>query len=236
MLTNFWKPLIFQFAYASNLVMNSKMRGLEEQTWSTFGMLLVLDFSRFPDLCHTHIPYHSAWFFGKHCNFEYVEIAPDSRTKGSRCPALHQDGSQSELNACFPTVIVLSQGKWWYPCDGTLHRYSNIHLVSIVGIHWVYPLCIFPMILAVHRFCNYTIFAKLFFTDIRPFRIRKFQRKESFGDSRLGDSVFWKLAVFPNCLPVGGNSNSFGIFTPKIGEDEPNLTHIFQMGWWKTTY
>ena len=29
----------------------------------------------------------------------------------------------------------------------------------------------------------------------------------------------------------GGNSNIFGIFTPKIGEDEPILTHIFQMGW-----
>lgn len=138
MLTNFWKPLIFQFAYASNLVMNSKMHGLEEQTWSTFGMLLVLDFSRFPDLCHIHIPYHSAWFFGKHCNFEYVEIAPDSRTKGSRCPALHQDGSQSELNACVPTVIVLSQGKWWYPCDGTLTHQPHIHLM--VGMNWIYPL------------------------------------------------------------------------------------------------
>ena len=32
----------------------------------------------------------------------------------------------------------------------------------------------------------------------------------------------------------GGNSNIFGIFTPKFGEDEPILTfltHIFQMGW-----
>ena len=29
----------------------------------------------------------------------------------------------------------------------------------------------------------------------------------------------------------GGNSNIFKIFTPKFGEDEPNLTHIFQMGW-----
>ena len=30
----------------------------------------------------------------------------------------------------------------------------------------------------------------------------------------------------------GGNSNIFGIFTPKIGEDEPNLTSIlFQLGW-----
>ena len=26
---------------------------------------------------------------------------------------------------------------------------------------------------------------------------------------------------------VGGNSNIFGIFTPKIGEDEPILTFIF---------
>ena len=29
----------------------------------------------------------------------------------------------------------------------------------------------------------------------------------------------------------GGNPNIFGIFTPKIGEDEPILTNIFQMGW-----
>ena len=29
----------------------------------------------------------------------------------------------------------------------------------------------------------------------------------------------------------GGNSNIFGIFTPILGEDEPILTHIFQMGW-----
>ena len=28
----------------------------------------------------------------------------------------------------------------------------------------------------------------------------------------------------------GGNSNIFGIFTPILGEDEPILTHIFQMG------
>ena len=29
----------------------------------------------------------------------------------------------------------------------------------------------------------------------------------------------------------GGNSKIFGIFTPKIGEDEPILIHIFQRGW-----
>jgi len=29
----------------------------------------------------------------------------------------------------------------------------------------------------------------------------------------------------------GGNSNIFGIFIPKFGEDEPILTDIFQMGW-----
>ena len=29
----------------------------------------------------------------------------------------------------------------------------------------------------------------------------------------------------------GGNSNMFGIFTPKLGEDEPNLMHIVQRGW-----
>jgi len=37
--------------------------------------------------------------------------------------------------------------------------------------------------------------------------------------------VGWK-GVIANEL-VGGNSNIFGIFTPKIGEDEPNLTSIF---------
>ena len=31
----------------------------------------------------------------------------------------------------------------------------------------------------------------------------------------------------------GGNSNIFGIFTPKFGEDEPILTHMFQLGWLK---
>ena len=29
----------------------------------------------------------------------------------------------------------------------------------------------------------------------------------------------------------GGNSNIFGIFTPKIGEDEPNLIKYFSDGW-----
>ena len=29
----------------------------------------------------------------------------------------------------------------------------------------------------------------------------------------------------------GGNSNIFGIFTPILGEDDPNLTNIFEMGW-----
>ena len=29
----------------------------------------------------------------------------------------------------------------------------------------------------------------------------------------------------------GRNSNIFGIFTPKFGEDEPILTHMFQLGW-----
>ena len=32
----------------------------------------------------------------------------------------------------------------------------------------------------------------------------------------------------------GGNSNIFGIFTPKIGEDEPILTSIF-LEWVETT-
>ena len=36
---------------------------------------------------------------------------------------------------------------------------------------------------------------------------------------------------FPRLELGGGNSNIFGIFTPKIGEDEPNFDeHIFQMG------
>ena len=35
-----------------------------------------------------------------------------------------------------------------------------------------------------------------------------------------------------NCYLAGGNLNIFGIFTPKIGEDEPILTiRLFQMGW-----
>ena len=29
----------------------------------------------------------------------------------------------------------------------------------------------------------------------------------------------------------GGNSNIFGIFTPKIGEDEPNLTIAYFCRW-----
>ena len=29
----------------------------------------------------------------------------------------------------------------------------------------------------------------------------------------------------------GGNSKIFGIFTPKFGEDEPILTHMFRLGW-----
>ena len=30
---------------------------------------------------------------------------------------------------------------------------------------------------------------------------------------------------------VGGDFKHFFIFTPRIGEDEPILTNIFQMGW-----
>ena len=33
-----------------------------------------------------------------------------------------------------------------------------------------------------------------------------------------------------SCLG-GGNSKIFWIFIPKIGEDEPILTNIFQRGW-----
>ena len=45
----------------------------------------------------------------------------------------------------------------------------------------------------------------------------------------------WTLTQLFQCVTRlklgGGNSNIFGIFTPKIGEDEPILTHIFQLGW-----
>ena len=43
----------------------------------------------------------------------------------------------------------------------------------------------------------------------------------------------WGPTLYPpeNDHLVGGNSNIFGIFTPNLGEDEPNLTNIFQMGW-----
>ena len=40
----------------------------------------------------------------------------------------------------------------------------------------------------------------------------------------------WKLLV--NWVVV---LDIFLCFTPKIGEDEPILTNIFQRGWWKTT-
>ena len=48
-------------------------------------------------------------------------------------------------------------------------------------------------------------------------------------------SFFWWGFLhfrFLKCLVIdGGNSNIFFIFTPKIVEDEPILTNIFQMGW-----
>ena len=45
--------------------------------------------------------------------------------------------------------------------------------------------------------------------------------------------TFWGFYIISRKNLGGGfNSNIFGIFTPKIGEDEPMLTHIFQMGWW----
>ena len=35
-----------------------------------------------------------------------------------------------------------------------------------------------------------------------------------------------------NRYMAGGNSNIFGIFTPKIGEDDSHFDeHIFQLGW-----
>ena len=63
------------------------------------------------------------------------------------------------------------------------------------------------------------------------------------GHEVLGPAVTWYslLAHGPRYVPPkkkevighlgGGNSKIFGIFTPKIGEDEPNLINIFQMGW-----
>jgi len=43
-------------------------------------------------------------------------------------------------------------------------------------------------------------------------------------------SITWCLGKFDGFL-VGGNSNIFGIFTPKIGEDEPNLTFAYFSNW-----
>ena len=39
------------------------------------------------------------------------------------------------------------------------------------------------------------------------------------------------LLFFSPAFLGGGNSNIFGIFTPNLGEDEPNLTNVFEMGW-----
>ena len=50
------------------------------------------------------------------------------------------------------------------------------------------------------------------------------------GLSQLHDKV---PAYVEKDLPatrLGGNSNIFGFFTPKLGEDEPILTNIFQRG------
>ena len=77
------------------------------------------------------------------------------------------------------------------------NNYSRIHLVSIVGIHWVYPLFIFSMTLAVHRFCSYAIFAKLFFTDLRPF-----QNSGNFSEKTLSVIRVWVIRYF-------GSSQSF---------------------------
>ena len=63
--------------------------------------------------------------------------------------------------------------------------------------------------------------------------IRKIQGVEGFRQN--GPLGFWRIdglwrVINPHLLG-GGNSNMFWIFTPKIGEDEPILPHIFQMGW-----
>ena len=42
--------------------------------------------------------------------------------------------------------------------------------------------------------------------------------------------VLFKIRWFSIDILPGGNSNIFGIFTPNLGEDEPNLTSIF-FGW-----
>ena len=39
------------------------------------------------------------------------------------------------------------------------------------------------------------------------------------------------MVVDTPLLQPSGGFKYFLIFNPKIGEDEPNLTHIFQMGW-----
>ena len=42
--------------------------------------------------------------------------------------------------------------------------------------------------------------------------------------------IFGSTPIWEKRMLGGGNSNIFGIFIPKLGEDEPNLTNIF-FGW-----
>ena len=61
------------------------------------------------------------------------------------------------------------------------------------------------------------------------------------GYNLLKKGVYWGYNRLTNYLltswdiQAGGGNSYFFIFTPKIREDEPNLTHIFQMGLLSTT-
>ena len=61
--------------------------------------------------------------------------------------------------------------------------------------------------------------------------LSRFQIFRYFGNSTgcISKIIIQHSSILP--LLGGGNSNIFGMFTPKIEEDEPILTHIFQMGW-----
>ena len=50
------------------------------------------------------------------------------------------------------------------------------------------------------------------------------------GFCSLEKSLIQFSSAFCNCFLGGGNSNILQIFTPKIGEDEPILTNMFQLG------
>ena len=66
----------------------------------------------------------------------------------------------------------------------------------------------------------------LHLVDVSGFHVGKYA---SPMDNMVVYTSPWPMVVYPIIYRVlyihgGGNSNIFGMFTPKIGEDEPNLT------------